>query len=398
MSSYSSSDLYKLGKIPQKKYDSAMKYYPFPVNETMLALIDATIFGTAKCGMAIGLSGVYWQNDWATETEKNFLSWEELTQPRYKINTKFLSSKLYFGKDCIFDMTGSQMKPSYLADLLNDVIKLHLSNVKNTDVVNNKSISITKDENIVDLNKVNQAITSKIDEIKTEEVIPNFFDLLNNKMEDTFFFKFRGDYVSILVSENKGHKACEFYMSLYNNALSVSTNFQKSKYYTKELALLLNTDEVLYESMIFTYFYTYYILEKHRGIDFAQNVASNLIVIFFHYAASVNDCSGDRLEMALNRDAFNKRVMETEDFLHFKHETSTYFNKYNRDENEGRNYFFKICDLSLFGAYGNDFVAMTFDYKINDKKGYDNFKCYLLDYVKISERNVEEILIKFLSG
>jgi hypothetical protein len=120
---YSSSDFYKQGNIPQKKHEAAVQNYPVPKHETMIGLVDATVFGSAKVGMAIGLQGVYWRNDWATETTKNYLSWGEMAKSTQAISAK--SSKLLLGNGCVFDMTGSSMKAAHLAELLNKLVSLY---------------------------------------------------------------------------------------------------------------------------------------------------------------------------------------------------------------------------------------------------------------------------------
>ena len=76
ISQYVSDDFFAGERIPPKKLAAAQVHYPLPRQETVLALVDATIFGSAKNGMAIGLSGVYWNNDWTTESRVRPLSWD----------------------------------------------------------------------------------------------------------------------------------------------------------------------------------------------------------------------------------------------------------------------------------------------------------------------------------
>jgi len=49
--------------IPQKKVDNAFEYYKIPDNQRIYALIDMTLWGSAKDGIAFTDVGIYWKND-----------------------------------------------------------------------------------------------------------------------------------------------------------------------------------------------------------------------------------------------------------------------------------------------------------------------------------------------
>ena len=70
---FSGSGYYIKNSIPEKKLKNAMKEYPLPKGDIVLALIDTTIFGSAKEGVAIGQYGLSWKN--ITETARK-MSWE----------------------------------------------------------------------------------------------------------------------------------------------------------------------------------------------------------------------------------------------------------------------------------------------------------------------------------
>lgn len=112
----SADDFHKHDRIPPKKLETANALYPVDPADTPLALIDATIFGSAKCGMVIGLKGIYWKNDWTTPTKKNVLSWEELAPHADTLSSSFMTVKLAPG--CEFNLSGSQMKSEQLIGLL----------------------------------------------------------------------------------------------------------------------------------------------------------------------------------------------------------------------------------------------------------------------------------------
>jgi len=115
---YNASGFYVGTDIPQKKLKNAAEHYPVPRSENPLALIDATIFGSAKVGMVLGERGVYWRNDWMTETAKNFLGWDELAADGFAVKKK----ELILAPGCSFDMTGASMKCEQLADMLGEIL------------------------------------------------------------------------------------------------------------------------------------------------------------------------------------------------------------------------------------------------------------------------------------
>lgn len=117
---YSASGFYVGAKIPQKKLNNALENYPVLPGDTALALIDATVFGSAKVGMLFGLRGIYWKNDWTTETIKNFLAWGELAGQDIEAQ----GSKITLAPGCVFDMAGASMKSRQLAALLHEILAL----------------------------------------------------------------------------------------------------------------------------------------------------------------------------------------------------------------------------------------------------------------------------------
>lgn len=73
-------DYYCVEDIPEKKYRNAVLNFPIPLelgNDGIIALIDSTIFGSCKTGLAICASGIYWKNDWSTNSNENHLSWKK---------------------------------------------------------------------------------------------------------------------------------------------------------------------------------------------------------------------------------------------------------------------------------------------------------------------------------
>lgn len=75
---YHGKDYYVYREIPQKKLMASTSFHGVDPRDTVLALLDSTIAGSAENGMSITLKGVYWKNMWAVKTRKNSYTWEEL--------------------------------------------------------------------------------------------------------------------------------------------------------------------------------------------------------------------------------------------------------------------------------------------------------------------------------
>ncbi len=121
---FSSSDFH-VGSIAPAKLRNAIDNYPVPAGETVLALVDATVFGSAKNGMAFGHRGIYWKNDWSTDTAKNYLSWEEVAELADTMTAK--GSNLFLSPACVFNLAGSQVKSQQLLGLFARIKKNALS-------------------------------------------------------------------------------------------------------------------------------------------------------------------------------------------------------------------------------------------------------------------------------
>ena len=117
MRGFSSGDYYDYGNIPPTKLDNAIQSYPVDRNDTPMALIDTTVFGSAQNGMVVGLRGVYWNNGFSSaKSKENFLSWQDLDRDVAAVGSKVVLKQGYE-----FDMSGSSMKPRILANLLNEL-------------------------------------------------------------------------------------------------------------------------------------------------------------------------------------------------------------------------------------------------------------------------------------
>jgi hypothetical protein len=75
--------IYIGGNIPEKKlYNLKVKLSelanPLSIKGKVIALMDCTIFGSCKNGMALTTSGIYWINSWTEGTAENHITWHDL--------------------------------------------------------------------------------------------------------------------------------------------------------------------------------------------------------------------------------------------------------------------------------------------------------------------------------
>lgn len=118
-----SSDYYTLEHIPKDKLRTAINLYPVDLGDTPIALVDSTVFGSAKTGMVVGLKGVYWRNDRMNRANRSFLSWVELAEGDNAVYRK--GTDIHLSHGCEFGMAGSSMDKDVLVNLLNRIIQLH---------------------------------------------------------------------------------------------------------------------------------------------------------------------------------------------------------------------------------------------------------------------------------
>lgn len=109
-------DSWYVGKaIPGKKLRNVMKEFPIPPNEKMIAVVDCTIFGSCKLGLAICSGGLYVNNDWSIDKKKGYLSWDEFTQANIRAAGKY---NVEITPVFILGMSGSVLKPDELVKIL----------------------------------------------------------------------------------------------------------------------------------------------------------------------------------------------------------------------------------------------------------------------------------------
>ena len=121
--SVSSNGYYTYGGIPAKQLSSAYTYYNVEQSDSVLALIDSTIMGSAKNGMAITLKGVYWKNGSSKKRGHSFIPWKVLVEENRQITKSVFSVNL--GQNESFDMSGASLSKDELVCLLVKLINLY---------------------------------------------------------------------------------------------------------------------------------------------------------------------------------------------------------------------------------------------------------------------------------
>ena len=110
-----SADLYFGNHIPPEKLSNAIAHFPIPRQEKVIGLIDCTVLGSCKVGLAITLNGLVWKNDWTTESTQTKLTWQELVNFSDTIRATYMG--VTFSPGINFNMAGSGVKPAFLVQL-----------------------------------------------------------------------------------------------------------------------------------------------------------------------------------------------------------------------------------------------------------------------------------------
>ena len=108
-------------EIPEKKLRNAQSSFPIPQGEKVIALIDSTLLGSGKTGLAFTNWGVRWNNDSATETRINEYSWAELVKLDDKKFSVTEDDEIIFAPGAVFDNTGSDVDSNALVAIIGEL-------------------------------------------------------------------------------------------------------------------------------------------------------------------------------------------------------------------------------------------------------------------------------------
>ncbi|MEJ8545769.1 hypothetical protein [Brevibacillus borstelensis] len=104
------------GTIPQKILNNVYAHYTVPREERVIAVLDFTLLGSGKDGVAITDSGLYWK----LLRERTFISWEELEGvEEIRPEGKW---KVDLGRGMVFEIVGSPLSNEEMARFLQKVV------------------------------------------------------------------------------------------------------------------------------------------------------------------------------------------------------------------------------------------------------------------------------------
>ncbi len=119
LKNHQTQDFWVKENIPQSKLENAIAHFPIPINSTVFGLIDTTVLGSCKHGLAITNLGLFWKNDWTNKSSKNNLTWNEFKESIGDMSIE--SYDIHFGKNIRFCLAGSSMKPAKAFHLFHEI-------------------------------------------------------------------------------------------------------------------------------------------------------------------------------------------------------------------------------------------------------------------------------------
>lgn len=123
--------------IPYRKLYNFCKAISTTVQGHAIAFIDATVFGSGRNGMLITEAGVYWRNDWMSDTQKYYLNWVEFIQADIFRSGDY---DIELGSGNLFSMSGSSFNKDVLIQLLQDIQSYVIKVLENPVEFNDENI------------------------------------------------------------------------------------------------------------------------------------------------------------------------------------------------------------------------------------------------------------------
>eukprot|EP00913_Durusdinium_trenchii_P008894 g8360.t1 len=98
--------------IPEKKLSNAVMSYGIPATAEVIALIDCTVFGSAKDGLAICDDGLYWHNQFESAHR---LEWDDFVEAQLQAQGVF---QIQFGRFGNFNTAGGSCGRTWILSML----------------------------------------------------------------------------------------------------------------------------------------------------------------------------------------------------------------------------------------------------------------------------------------
>ena len=103
--------------IPNKRLERLLEGIKIPKEEQIYALIDCTIFGSAKYGALFTNKGIHVKNDWTSQVREGYLDWETVIDADLTYTDKFTDKELWIN-NLYINMSGCSLTPTYLYEVL----------------------------------------------------------------------------------------------------------------------------------------------------------------------------------------------------------------------------------------------------------------------------------------
>lgn len=237
-------DIWFTPEIPNRKITSAYKNY-LSDDDSPIAIIDSTIFGSAELGMAIGMKGIYWKNQSPQKSNKTFIPWNELSSNQLDIRINGFNTVL-LTEGSEFDLSGSGMKKSefifiinefiYAYDTLMDQEETQLKEIQYDEnntykdfiiglisicIINNESTNTNEIDIAIHLINEDQFITNKQE--ATDELISKVKELIDIKKDSAAIIKLKESSILYEAEKIKNHNHRERAKTFFNYISHSST-------------------------------------------------------------------------------------------------------------------------------------------------------------------------------
>jgi hypothetical protein len=114
----------KVNRIPKEKLANAYSNFPIPESEKIIAFLDTTALKSYKTGIALGLRGVYFRNEYPLKSEIKmpFISWDDFKKD-IKIKAKG-ENDIRIGRGNLFYVGCSKMERDDIINLFDNLKRL----------------------------------------------------------------------------------------------------------------------------------------------------------------------------------------------------------------------------------------------------------------------------------
>lgn len=92
--------------------------------DEVIAMLDCTVFGSAKAGMAFTLSGIYAVNDWTATENSGFISWRDLVANGNIRKSAFGEVHICDSPDIGINLSACDLKPKQAVLMFNELRNL----------------------------------------------------------------------------------------------------------------------------------------------------------------------------------------------------------------------------------------------------------------------------------